>query len=383
MTVPAPVPAAKLQPGDFSTAISDEDLVYFLLNVGDADCQLLVLPKSGGRRRGIVVDVGKSGKLPALIAELEGIQVLAPANDVRDIALVVATHPHLDHIGGMPQFLHRFGDRISEYWDSGYRHPIPSYFNVMRELEDRRDQILYSQPTSGMLRFFDQVRVTVLSPAVALRNRYDSYGVDPNNSSVSLKIEYPVTRAVEADDRRFLESREREAGAVTRMILGGDAQLTSWSHVMTDFPDLLPTESPVLRALGMRQGFVPLRAEVLKVPHHGSKLGTTVELAAAIEPRLALVSSVGGGGKHNFPHGLTQDALREARTPISKSGVPPWPRPDHEIGIHYTSARDTNDRELGSIALVVKPSGRRIHLWRFMDGDEDNVVLQDGERYVP
>ncbi len=383
MTVPDQIPANRLQQDDFAAAVSDEDLVYFLLNVGDADAQLILLPSSGGRRRAIVVDVGRSGKMPALVAELERIQLLGPAAGDRDIAVVVATHPHLDHIGGMPELLRRFGDRIREYWDSGYRHPIPSYFDVMRELEDRREEIVYSQPTSGMLRFFDQVRVTVLSPAVALRNRYDSYGVDPNNSSLSLKIEYPVTRAVEADDRRFLESREREAGAVTRMILGGDAQLDSWSHVMTDFPALLPTESPVLRALGMRQGFSPLRAEVLKVPHHGSKLGTTVELAAAIEPRLALVSSVGGGGKHNFPHALTQDALREARTPISKSGVPPWPSPDHEIGIHYTSARDATGRQLGSMGLVIKPTGRRIHLWRFMDDRAERIDLQQAHRYLP
>jgi hypothetical protein len=35
------------------------------------------------------------------------------------------------------------------------------------------------------------------------------------------------------------------------------------------------------------------------------------------------------------------------------------------------------------MGLVIKPTGRRIHLWRFMDDREDRVDLQQAHRYLP
>ena len=60
--------------GEFVADVDDLDLVYFLLNVGDADCQVILLPTEdeGGTpiRRALIVDVGKTKKLPALIEAL-------------------------------------------------------------------------------------------------------------------------------------------------------------------------------------------------------------------------------------------------------------------------------------------------------------------------
>ena len=378
MTRPVAVPSRRLHREDFVPAIEPDDLLYFVLNVGDADCQLLVLPASDGApREAIVVDVGRAGKLPPLVDALDGLGLLGP------LRVVVATHPHLDHIGGMPDLLDRYADRVAEYWDSGFRHPTPVYFDVLRTLEDRRATITYVQPTSGMTRYFDRVRVTVLAPAISLRNRYDSYGVDPNNASVCLKVEYPVTRTVEESDRRYLEARERDDDGSTRLVLGADAQMLSWGTVMADFPDLDPDNSPVLRALRMAGGVSPLRAEVLKVPHHCSKNGVTVELASTVRPALSIVSSLAVGSSYGFPHALAQGALREARLPIAQRGLDRWPEADHDLGIHYTGAVDTGGRPLGSMCLVVKSTSSRIHLWRFRDAPDDGVDLSTAYRFLP
>ncbi len=378
MTEPTPIPMDKFQAGDFLGSIGADDLVYFLLNVGDADCQLIVLPKLGNRpREGIVVDVGLSGKLPALL------KVLEDKGLVGDLRVVVATHPHLDHIRGMSELLHAYRGRISEYWDSGYRHPSPVYFGVLRELEAQQDELAYIQPTSGMTRYFGRVRMTVLAPSIALRNRYDSYGIDPNNASICLKLDYPVTRAVQEDDKRFLQDKDTEERTVTRMILGADAQMLSWGHVLEDFPDLEPDESTVWRALGMKNGFTPLRAEILKVPHHCSKNGVTVELAKMVNARLALVSSLGTRSGYGFPHALAQGALREAKEAIAQSGLPTWTKQDDQLGIHYTGGTDSAGAGLGSIALVIKATGKRAYMWRFGDPPEKDLDLAQGRRYVP
>ena len=44
--------------------------------------------------------------------------------------IVVGTHPHDDHLRGMPEFLARYGQEVGEYWDPGY------YFTGLRIRRD-------------------------------------------------------------------------------------------------------------------------------------------------------------------------------------------------------------------------------------------------------
>ena len=92
----------------FFDSVEPADLVYFLLNVGDGDTQLFLLPAraADGVRRAFVVDVATTGKLPGLLQTLLGTNLLPRVPDDGYLfPLVVATHPHDDHIGGMPEFL--------------------------------------------------------------------------------------------------------------------------------------------------------------------------------------------------------------------------------------------------------------------------------------
>jgi hypothetical protein len=57
--------------------------------------------------------------------------------------------------------------------------------------------LLYAQPTSGYRRWISDVAISVLAPSIQLRNRYDSYGIEVNDSSISLRIEFPVHRYLE------------------------------------------------------------------------------------------------------------------------------------------------------------------------------------------
>ena len=381
----AAVPKSRFSAGNFCDDVDSRDLVYFLLNVGDADCQLILLPvelDAQGQpfRRGIVVDVGVSRKLPSLIGALRsppsGPPLLRPDAGPGTFPIVVGTHPHDDHIRGMPELFEDFGQEISEYWDPGYYYPGQAYLETMAHLEDASRYVSYTQPTAGMTRYVGAVKIVALSPAIALRNRFDSYGVDPNNASIALKVEFPASRVEQrGSDRRYLRIPQTQS-----LILGADTQTLSWGYVMSDFPELRQDDSPVAKELRMALGYDPLSASVFKIPHHGSKHGVNLELVELINPEIGLVSSVNGGGKYQFPHEVSIEAIREGMEPTTSGGR--VRSDDWNLQLQYTAAKDTGGAVLGSIAIVLSPTGRKRHIWRFGDRPDQMTNLSQGRLFT-
>jgi beta-lactamase superfamily II metal-dependent hydrolase len=376
------VPAGKLLTGqDFLREVRGrpDALVYFLCNVGDGDAQVVLLPATGQGtpRQVVVVDAARTGKVPGLLRALDaaGVVSLQPGGE-DPIALVVATHPHQDHIGGMVELLERFGELVAEFWDPGYFHAIPAYFRMMAAIE-ARPNIVYAQPTSGLRRWIGEVAVSVLAPSVQLRNRFDSYGTEINDASISLRLEFPVSRFVAAR-QDVEEGNPVSASRSASLILGGDAQSLSWAYAVADFPFLRKSDTPAARAIAAAQANVDLlKSQVMKVSHHGSKHGVNLELVERIGPRVTLVSSVGGGGEFHFPHTVTQELVREALDPTTDS---PRPHPsDFELGIFYTADTDPQG-PLGSIALVLSPA--TCTMWRFGDLPGSPIDLTKARKWA-
>ena len=207
-----------------------------------------------------------------------------------------------------------FGDHVGEFWEPGYFHTGSSYMEVMRVLEDLESAgngVRLSQPTSGYTRYIGHVQVTALTPAISLRSRFDTFGVEINNSSIAMRLEFPASRVVQQPGSRdFVRTKTQ------RILLGADAQTVSWAHALTDFPDLHTERSAAAKALRVALGTDPLKANVFKVPHHMSKHGLNLELVEQVSPALSLV-------RRWRAVGSTTSRTRCRRTPCARRCRPP------------------------------------------------------------
>lgn len=91
---------------------------------------------------------------------------------------------------------------------------------------------------------------------------------------------------------------ENDASLVLRVTYGRTALL---------FPGDVEEAGEAAAVAGGR----PLRAELVKVPHHGSRRSSTAPFTAAVRPAFA-VASVGAGNRYGFPHAEAVARWREA-----------------------------------------------------------------------
>lgn len=211
----------------------EPSLLILQINVGQGDAALAITPTN----KRLLIDAGRSDADVANFLSLLGIDTLH---------LVVASHNHADHIGGMATVLSHFVTRA--YLDNGIPHTTATYARTLAAIE--RSGAQYLNPTARTISL-DSVRVRVISPP------FDQ--ADQNNGSVGLLLEFGEFRALYTGDS---EQRELEA----------------W----------------------VRAGGIP-HVTLLKVAHHGARNGTTESWIATTRPRVVLISVGPNGYGHPAP----------------------------------------------------------------------------------
>ncbi|MCA9582484.1 MAG: ComEC/Rec2 family competence protein, partial [Myxococcales bacterium] len=229
------------------------------LDVGQGDSTLVDFADG----RSLLIDTGGS---PGGGAD-PGQRVLLPLLRARRrhrIDVVLITHAHPDHYGGLRSILGEVD--IGEIWINGQaliEDPGGEFVRLLLRASEQ-GALVRSAPALCGDRRIGRNAVSIFAPCP----RYDP-GLDPNDNSLLLAIEQGSTRFL------FMGDAERST----------EASLT--------------------------KGPFPLRATVLKVGHHGSKTSSTSAFVDAVRPTWAVVSS----GRHNpygHPSPVVSQTLRDA-----------------------------------------------------------------------
>ena len=236
-------------------------LLVEAIDVGQGDSILLIAPDG----RTMLVDGGGFGGGPHQapqeydIGEEVVSQVLW-SRGIRQLDVVVLSHAHSDHIGGLPTVLRNF--HPAELW-VGNNPRFEAYDALLNEAASL--DVRVRSLRAGDALSFGPAQVNVLAP---LRDYQP--GAEPgNNDSLVLRVAY----------------------GATSVLLEGDAEA--------------PVEDAMLAETG-------LASTLLKVGHHGSASSTRSEFLARVAPQWAVISC-GLRNRYRHPRMEVLEELQTAR----------------------------------------------------------------------
>ena len=237
-TEPLPTIAAVMEQP--TPAVSGVLKVHFI-DVGQGDAILITAPDG----KTALIDGGETDSGVVQYLKNQGVQ---------KIDLMIATHPHSDHIGGLVQVLRTMP--VAKVVTNGQPHTTKTYENFLDGIASAKAE--YVEVKRGDTIALGGLTFDVLSPT--------STSGDMNNNSVVLKLAF----------------------GKTTFLFMGDAQKEA--------------EASILAAS------IPVKADILKVGHHGSRTSSTPSFLAQVKPTVA-VYSAGIGNSYGHPHPETIAAL--------------------------------------------------------------------------
>ena len=184
------------------------DFTATFLDVGQGDAILLELPNG----KVILVDGGNNG---------DGDKIIVPflkKKGIDTIDLVVLTHPHADHCGGLDEVLEQL--KVKEIWENGERAKSKAYKDFAKAR--KKEKATLKNPKQNDTVTWGDVKIKVL-------NTNENYE-KKNNDSIVLMVSY---------------------GDID-VLLGGDIEGEEQQDLVDDYGS-------------------KLESEIVKVPHHGSK----------------------------------------------------------------------------------------------------------------
>jgi len=217
--------------------------IYFL-DVGQGDAIFIETPNGNQ----VLIDGGPDDKVVQELAKV------MPFYD-REIDIIVATHPHSDHIAGLISVLERYDVKNILQAREDYNSPVvPVWLEAVRNEEANEMEAV----SGRVIDLGNETTLTIIHPFVSVAGTLLK---NPHDAVVVSILKYGSFEVILTGDM--------EAKVERRLILSG----------------------------------YDLKSDILKVGHHGSKTSTTSEFLSAVFPELAFIQV---GTKNRYGHPSTE-----------------------------------------------------------------------------
>ena len=235
-------------------SIGDGLTVHFI-DVGQGDCTLLTCDG-----KTMLIDGGDTDQGDKIVRYLK-------ANGVKQLDVLVATHPHRDHVGGLDTVVQNF--------------PVKTLYTPVAESDNpyfqdlaaacKAANVKLTVPKADFKFSLGKAKVVVLAP----RSDYETLE-NVNNMSIVLRVDY--------GEKSFLFTGDAEYDEETAML---DAKCI-------------------------------VDVDVLKAGHHGSEDSTGSRLLYEATPDYCVISC-GEGNDYGHPHTATMTRLRDADVTVYRT----------------------------------------------------------------
>ncbi len=239
-------------PAFWLTYSAASELEVDFLDIGQGDAILIKTPYG----QNVLIDGGPDNTIIKRLSEN------LPWWD-RTIDLMILTHPHDDHVGGLNDVLKRY--RVNKILYTGVVHNSPAYLNWLELIRNSHVPLtIIDRPQAIALG--DDCWLEILYPRSSLLGQ----GVDNlNNSSIVAKLVY------------------REA----KFLLTGDIEIEVEQELINSEADLT--------------------AQIMKAGHHGSDTSNSEEFLQAVQPNIVVIQA---GAENTFGHPSLRAMKRMERT---------------------------------------------------------------------
>jgi competence protein ComEC len=232
------------------------NLQVTFLDIGQADSTLIQCNGSS-----MLIDAGTNNTADKLVNTFK-------SERIRKFEVVVGTHPHEDHIGGLDAVISNFD--ISKIYLPRVSTTTRTFIDMMQAIQSKGLSVTDPQPGASFN--LGSAACTILAPILPVAED------DLNNYSIVIRLLY---------------------GSVS-FLFAGDAQAESEKKMLA--------------------GNFTLKSDVLKVGHHGSNSSTTPDFLKAVSPRYAVIM-VGAKNDYGHPHQETLDRLNKAGVTIYRTDL--------------------------------------------------------------
>lgn len=229
-------------------------LSVHVIDVGQGDSILIQTPN----KTNILVDGGDEDS--SLI-----IKKFLKSKKVKNIDLVIATHPDTDHIGSLDTIINKFD--ISKVYLPNKETTSDAYYNLIKSCTKKN---IYPQflEKGNIINLDNNIKLTVLNPSYT--------HLDNNSNSIVFKLDY--------DKKSFLFT--------------GDCTLEN--------------EQEILNTFNLNH------IDFLKVAHHGSKNSSSENFINTLSPHVAVVSC-GYDNEYGHPHKETLLNFSKTNTKVYRT----------------------------------------------------------------